>query len=124
MNEKEISSQEAGLLLQHLMKGAIPVLAFFTSGDGVIARLYGFVDSITAEAGLLISATQGMPAMSSMLAVPIGTPAGTGCGFFLAKAPDERLEMKYGDTALIVRPSSGGHLSIFFTAKSVPNAEP
>ncbi len=120
MPKTEISLQHAGELLNELMKGSIPVLGFFVSESRATASIYGFVDSISAEAGIVIARSQGMPSMSSMLSVPIGNPAGLTCKFYVENAPDEHLEMKYGDTVLIVRLNSGGTLSIFFTAKPSP----
>jgi hypothetical protein len=113
---KDISAEAAGLLLDHLMKDAIPVLAVFTSESGAVSKLYGFVDSISAQAGILISSTQGTPSISSTIAAPIGNPAGTGCRFSLEDAPDAELKLKYGDTCLVVH-RSGEVLMIFFTAK-------
>lgn len=112
---KEIPLETAALLLNNLMTGAIPVLAVFISENGVGMKLYGHVDSITTDVGVVVSASQAMPSMSSSLTVPIGKPVGSGCRFFVGTAPDDDLKLKYGDTVLSVRPSSGGRLMLFFT---------
>jgi hypothetical protein len=98
------------------MKESIPVLAVYASNTGAVAKLYGFVESITAAAGIIVSSSQGMPEVSSSIASPIGTPAATGCRFSLESAPNTDLELKYGDTALIVRRQQERFM-LFFTAK-------
>ena len=118
MDDREISSDEAGQLLDRLMKKSIPVLAVLLSESGAVSHVYGFVDSITAKSGLIVSSTQQMPSMSSYIAAPIGNPAGAGCRFSLENAPNERLELTYGDSALNVRLPSGARLTIFFTSKT------
>jgi len=115
MSKNEISLDEAGRLLYKLMTESIPVLAFFVSESGADTHLYGFVDSITDELGLVISSTQGAPSISSTLGVPMGNPVGTGCRFSLGSATNEDLALKFGNTALSVRLPSGAHLTLFFT---------
>ena len=118
MSKNEISLAEAGRRLNKLMAESIPILAFFVSESGADAHLYGFVDSITAEGGLVISSTQGMPSVSSTISVPIGDPVGTGCKFVLGNATDADFALQFGDTALGVLLPSGDVLTIFFTSNS------
>lgn len=122
MAEKEISLQSAAQLLNQLMKGTIPVLAVFVSESGATAKLYGFVNSITADPGLVISSSSDTPSISSTISAPIGNPAGSGCTFFLGSAPDEHLELKYGDTVFVMRRQgmTTERLMLFFTAKPSP----
>jgi hypothetical protein len=113
MEGKEISPERAGLLLDQLKAGSIPVMVVFISESGVEARLYGvYVDSIDAD-GLVISQSQGTPSASSFISIPIGTT----CRFFVGGSSDENLVLKYGDTTLAVRLLSGAKLTLYFTAK-------
>jgi hypothetical protein len=122
MDEKEISLQSAALLLDQLMKRTIPVVGVFVSESGAVAKLYGFVSSIRADPGLVISSSADTPSMSSTISVPIGNPAGAGCTFSLGSAPDEPMELKYGDTVFVVRRHGmkTEKLMLFFTAKPFP----
>ena len=113
-----MTREAAGLLLDQLMKRAIPILAVLVSESGAVSHVYGFVDSITAKSGLIVSSSQGMPSMSSYIAAPLGTPAGAGCRFSMEKAPDDALKLKYGDSALNIHLPSGARFTIFFTTES------
>ena len=113
MSEKEISSAEALVLLDQLIEGAIPVLAFSASESGAITHIYGFVHTATVEGGLVISLTQEEPSFASYISFPIGKS----CEFFTDNIPsDDDDALKYGDSCLTVRRSEES-LSLFFTAK-------
>src|ERR1700674_3971530 len=117
MNKKAISSTEFFGSLSELKTKSVPVLAVFVSTDRSVSKLYGFLASLTRELGLVICSTEGMPAMSSTLSVPVSEAT----QFFRELAADlpesdrERLETAYADTALSMVLSTGARLMIFFT---------
>jgi hypothetical protein len=117
MQEKEISQQQAGLLIDNLMRKSVPVLAVFNTGIGPVMKLYGHISSVTGDVGVVVSMSPESPAYSSTMTVPLGNPAGNGCKFFVGSAPDEDLRLKYGSTVLRIDPPSGGRLMLFFTEK-------
>jgi hypothetical protein len=122
MSTNIISLTEASLLLDKLVTEPIAVVAFFVSVDGSKTVLRGFVDSITLEDGILISATRGKPNESSTLAVGLpGDPLGADCTFVygdkreLDESRREELSAKYGDAALSILFPSGSRLNLLFT---------
>jgi hypothetical protein len=121
MDPNEVSLLEASDLLTKLLTESIPVLAFYKSADGSETILRGFVDSITAEAGLLVSGVKGEPGASSTLSVPLpGDRLGADCRFgyedkrVIEESRREGLAAKYGDTALVIFLPSGSRLSLMF----------
>ena len=103
------------------MTESIPVVAFHKAADGSETILRGFVDSITAEAGLLISGAKGEPGASSTLSVPLpGDHLGVDCRFGygdkreIEESRREELAAKYGDTVLAIFLPSGSRLSLIF----------
>ena len=118
MDKNEISLSDAALLIDKLMRESIPVVAYYIR-NGVQAKVRGFVDSVTAEVGLVVVAKQdSLP--SGYLAVPIGAPPGEGCRFRygdkreLLEGTREDLAEKLGEAVLIVYPPAGGQLRLFF----------
>ena len=103
MGEQEISKEAGGQLLDRLMKESTLVLAVFVSETGAITSLYGFINSITAEGGILVSSSVETTPTSSTISASIGNPVGAGCKFAIEKAPDDKLELRYGTTTLVVR---------------------
>jgi len=103
-------------VLTALLNDSTPVLAVLISASHDLTKVYGFVDSITEEAGLVVCTSQGTPSMSSaVVSVSIED-----CKFSMGTAPDEAAELKYGDTSLHVHLPSGARLTLFFTAKPSP----
>lgn len=86
MSEYIISIEEARDLLDKLFSERIPVLAFFTSPTGTQARLNGFIDSITREGGLVVSAAR---------------PPSQGPGFISFPLFDRDLEFSYEDVRVL-----------------------
>lgn len=117
--KNEISLNEAGLLINKLMQESIPVIAYFVR-DGVQVKLRGFVNSVTSDVGLVVVERQGSIPVG-YLTVPIGTPVGNGCVFAygdkreLPEQTSDELAEKLGEAVLIICPSNGGQLRLFFT---------
>jgi len=115
MTENVISWDEAGLLINKLMKESIPVLAFLASADGAHSKLLGFVDSATLDTGLVISTKQGSPSTSSFLRVPVsGGEFLFGDKRELDESVREELSAKYGEAVLMLRLPSGSVFSLIF----------
>jgi hypothetical protein len=118
-----ISQEEAGLLIDKLMRESIPVVAFFVSKENVQVKFRGFVDSVTSAVGLVLCTVQGAPAGSanSYLAIPMGDPVGTGCKFVYGdkrELPEEKREEwagRLGEAALSITVPYGARLNLFFT---------
>ena len=121
MSKNEISSTDAGLLLEKLVRESVPVVAFFISPDGVRSKFRGFVDSVTSGTGITVASKQGSPAETGYLSVLIGNPAGTGCTFVfgdIRELPEEKREEsanKLGEAALSISLPTGARLTLFFT---------
>ncbi len=115
----EISLDEVGLLVDKLMRESVPVVAFFASKDGVQVKLRGFVDSVTAEVGLVVAAKQG--SAPGYLSVPVGNPVGSGCKFSYGdkrELPEQKRDEwaeKLGEAVLTVLRSDSSRLYLFFT---------
>jgi hypothetical protein len=122
MARKTISSSEFGARIQKLMTDAVPLLVVFATGNGMVARLFGFLSRANAESGLLFSRDREVPTASDTLSVIVLA----GSEFFLesvAELPDpnserERLGLRYGDSCLAIDFPSDGRLMMFFTALS------
>jgi hypothetical protein len=115
MSKNAISWDEAGLLINKLMKESSPVLAFLVTPDGAHSKLYGFVDSATFDVGLVISAKQGSPSTSSTLKVPIaGGEFLYGDKREMAEDIREELAAKYGEAVLMLLLPSGSVFSLIF----------
>lgn len=117
-----IPLNEAALLLDKLLTESIPVVAVFVSPEGSRTILRGFVDNITADDDILVSAIKGKPATSSKLSIPFpGEPLGSDCRFGFGdkreidESQREELAAKYGDAALVVFLPSGSRLNLLFT---------
>jgi hypothetical protein len=118
MSKHSISLEDAALLLKKLTTEAIPVTAFFVSADGSQTKLLGFVDSVTAEVGLVVCGTQGRPSDSSCLRVPI-----EGADFLFGDKREmkvehslrEELASRYGEAVLKMNLPSGSVLNLLFT---------
>jgi hypothetical protein len=110
-------------MVDKLMTESTPVKAVFISESGSIASLYGFVDSIGVDLGLVISSTQGAPSVSSTISVPLGDPVGAECAFSMGTTDDpdvpweerERVALEMGNTALAVVLPYDGRIVLFFT---------
>jgi hypothetical protein len=111
----EISVVEFVRMVNKLMTESIPVKAVFISESGAIASVYGFVDSISVDLGLVISATQGMPSLSSSISVPMGNPVGAECAFSMGTEEREDVALEMGDTALATVLPYNNRLILFFT---------
>jgi hypothetical protein len=97
------------------MTESIPVLAFLVTADGAHSKLYGFVDSVTFDVGLVVCTTQGSPSTSSCLRVPIaGGEFLFGDKREMAEDVREELAAKYGEAVLMLRLPSGSVFSLIF----------
>jgi hypothetical protein len=120
MRKRQISLEEAGLLLDKLIQEAVPVVAFFTSKDGVQVKLRGLVDSVTAEVVLVVAAKQ-EAVSAGYLSVPIGSPVGTDCKFSYGDKRElpEQMRDKWaeelGEAVLTVVGPDSSRLHLFFT---------
>src|SRR5580704_9968376 len=116
MSKNVISWDEADLLINKLINESIPVVAFFVAADGAHTTLRGFVDSATAEAGLVVCSTQGNPSAGSRLRVPIteGGEFAFGDKREMPKASREELAAQYGEAMLVLYLPSGSVFSLIF----------
>lgn len=118
MSKNEISLDEARLLILKLIEESIPVVAYYIR-NGVQAKVRGFVNSVSAEVGLVVVAKQDSTPVG-YLAVPIGAPAGEGCRFRygdkreLPEATRDEWAEKLGEAVLIIYLPGGGELRLFF----------
>lgn len=100
------------------MANSTPLIAVIVTNEGLTSKLYGCVDSATRAIGLVFSATQGTPSISSNLRVPIVEVS----NFFREAVADlpveqrEEIELSYGNTALSMVLPSGTRLTVFFTS--------
>jgi hypothetical protein len=115
MSKNVISWDDAGLLIKKLMVESIPVLAFLVTADGAHAKLYGFVDSVTVDVGLVVCPTPGKPSEGSSLRVPVvGGEFLFGDKREMAEDVREELAAKYGEAILMLRLPSGSVFSLIF----------
>jgi hypothetical protein len=118
MSKKDISSTEFFRCMNQIKADSIPVMVFFSSSDGIGSKLYGFLDSVTNDLGLVFSTEKGTPSVCSTIVVPILRD----CRFFREIAADlpeterEDFSFKYGDTVLSMVLPSGSRLMVFFTS--------
>jgi hypothetical protein len=123
MIKNELLSDEFARRIQKLMVDAIPLLIVFATGNGMVARLFGFLSGASAEVGLVFAVDRQAPTASSTISA-VMLP---GSKFFFERAADlpdmdterERLELSYGNSCLSVKFPAGDSLMIFFT--SPPN---
>ena len=117
----DVSPEDAFALLHKWYEERTPVNALFVSADSVaIARLRGFIDSPSAERGILIA--PGDPEETgNYLRIDITEAV----GFDYMEAKDlrefseeerERLAQKHGHANLRIRFSTGSRLSLFETS--------
>ncbi len=117
----DVAPEDAFALLHKWYEERTPVNALFVSADSVaIARLRGFVDSPSAERGILIMS--GTPDESQNY-LRIDTSDAVGFDYMEAKdltefseEERERLAQKHGYANLRIRFSTGSRLSLFETA--------
>jgi hypothetical protein len=104
MNENVISSAEAHDLFGKLISEHIRVTAAYLSATGAQALLSGFVDSVSARSGIVVSATQPI-SESERISVPL---AGRNAEISYCDRRElppgaESLATKVGDTVLLIR---------------------
>lgn len=116
----QISQAEAADLLGKLFTERIPLQAFLFSPHGTRVSFFGFVDSITRDNGVLVSAT--------------GAPIDLSRGYFNFRPFDRNCEFWYGEKRelpldlqitisetrgdsclLFILPDSGERFGLFFT---------
>ena len=114
MSKNIISPEDAGNLLNKLMRESIPVVSYFVALDGSFCTLRGFVLGFTEEE-LLIGSEKKEP--DSFLNVRVAKPFT--CVYRETrespKEDRERLKETLGESALSLVFADGFRLSIFFT---------
>jgi hypothetical protein len=91
----QISFSDTCDLLKKLLDERVPLVAFLRSPSGPEARLPGFIDSLTRDNGLAISAS--------------GPPIDPNCGFIRVFPFDEKCSFWYGEKRGLAEPFQ--HLS-------------
>lgn len=114
----QISLDEAADLLRKLLSERVPVQATFSGRDGTFITLFGFVDSLTNEVGLVVSES-GPPLDVSRGYLSFAFNVGCTCWYGEKRELAEEIRSSFstmrGDSVLyFLREEAGERLSLFF----------
>ncbi len=113
----QISQAEAADLMGKLFTERIPVQALFVSPDGTRISLFGFVDSVTRDVGIVVSVSG--PPIDVSRGYFTFIPFDSGCEFWYGEQrelPAElRLSETRGESCLLFHLASAERIALFFT---------
>ena len=114
----QVSQAEAADLLNKLLSEHVPVQAFFFSNTGTRISLFGFVDSVTRDNGVVVSVSG--PPIDLARGYFNFLPFDNGCEFWYGEQrelpPESRPIESRGESCLSFKlPNSGEQVALFFT---------
>lgn len=117
----QISQAEAGDLLGKLFTERISVQAFFFSRSGTRVSFVGFVDSVTCDKGVAVSASG--PPIDLARGYLAFMPFNAGCEFWYGEQrelpPEIQQSLSAGESCLLFKlPEFGEQVALFFTIET------